>query len=394
MVDFMSELKQNILNFGYNVNFRYEGMPLHSFDRSYVVSNFELPKIEDLHLTTIQFDSTCNYSGMVVGKKDYPTNYIPNLVTFCQKIVPFLNYYKKQVAYYNFTAYEMLINDTGLILPTFPNDKRHKRGIITSLISGFIDLAYKGISSFLHYKHQKALHKAVSAMESKVDLQCNKIFHLENSMIMYGIYNSDTWELLIQTIYRYNNTTTWNEKIFAGKAHVWFKWYLSTDGVGHYAINSVLFVTTIREKYVRINECFIDQLKMYARVIRILLKGYLPILLLPPSKLHGILGKVKKALQTKNRDYDLVLKWLYFYYDMKLVTFGIDEKRNLIVQFPVFVQSFTQQQLILYQIETVPVPIRDQNEQAQSYTQFKIDKPYIALNSETYVLLWTQELSI
>ena len=53
---------------------------------------------------------------------------------------------------------------------------------------------------------------------------------------------------------------------------------------------------------------------------------------------------------------------------MKLVTFGIDKERNLIVQFPVFVQQYTQQLLILYQIETVTVPIIDQNKQANSYT--------------------------
>ena len=35
----------------------------------------------------------------------------------------------------------------------------------------------------------------------------------------------------------------------------------------------------------------------------------------------------------------------------------------------------------------------DQNEQAQSYTQLKVDKPYIALNSETYISLCSQELS-
>ena len=223
-------------------------------------------------------------------------------------------------------------------------------------------------------------------MESKVDLQQNKIFHLKDSMIMYGIYNSDTLEQLIQTVYRMYNMTTWNEKLFAGKFHAWFQWYLSKDGVGQYAINSLLFLRMIKEKYIRMYEQFIDQLKMYARAMRILLKGYLPILLLLPSKLHEILGKVKKALQIKNRDYNLVLKWLYLYYDMKLVKFGIDENRYLIVQFPVFVQPYTQQ-LILYQIETVSVPIVDQNEQAQSYTQLKIDKPYIALNLETYISL-------
>ena len=77
---------------------------------------------------------------------------------------------------------------------------------------------------------------------------------------------------------------------------------------------------------------------------------------------------------------------------MKLVTFGTDNKRNLIVQFPVFVQPYTQNRLIMYQIETIPVPILDQNENTQSYTQLKIDKPYIALDTETYVTLRTQEL--
>ena len=84
-------------------------------------------------------------------------------------------------------------------------------------------------------------------------------------------------------------------------------------------------------------------------------------------------------------DYNIVIKRLHLYYDMKLVTFGIDQKRNLIIQFPIFVQPYTQQLLILYQLEMVPVPIVDENTKAQSYTELKIKKPYIALNSETYI---------
>ena len=132
--------------------------------------------------------------------------------------------------------------------------------------------------------------------------------------------------------------------------------------------------------------------QMYARAIRILLKVYLPISFLLPSKLNKILQEVKVALQTTNRDYDLVIKRLYLYYDVKLVTFGIDDQRNLIIQFPVFVQPYTKQHLI-YQMETVPVPIIDKNKQVQSYTYLKINKSYIALNSETYISLRTQELT-
>ena len=132
---------------------------------------------------------------------------------------------------------------------------------------------------------------------------------------------------------------------------------------------------------------------MYSKAIRILSKGYLPISLLPPSKLERILSEVRIALSKTNEDYDLVFTRLCVYYDMKLVTFGIDNQRNLIVQFQVFVQQYTQRRLVMYQIETAPIPILDRNDQAQSYTELKIDKPYIALNTETYITLQSQELS-
>ena len=77
---------------------------------------------------------------------------------------------------------------------------------------------------------------------------------------------------------------------------------------------------------------------------------------------------------------------------MQLVTFGIDKDRNLIIQFPVFIQPYTQQPLALYQLETVPVPILDQNDRAQSYMHLQIKKPYITLNSETCISLRQQEL--
>ena len=53
---------------------------------------------------------------------------------------------------------------------------------------------------------------------------------------------------------------------------------------------------------------------------------------------------------------------------MQVVTFGIGKDKNLIIQFQVFIQPYTQQPLILYQIKTVPVPIIEQNTQAQPYT--------------------------
>ena len=77
---------------------------------------------------------------------------------------------------------------------------------------------------------------------------------------------------------------------------------------------------------------------------------------------------------------------------MQLVTFGISSNMNLVIQFPMFIQPYTQKPLILYQLETVSVPVLDQNTKAQSYTHLRIKKHYIALNSETYISLRQQEL--
>ena len=76
-------------------------------------------------------------------------------------------------------------------------------------------------------------------MENKKDLQFNKIFHLEDSMILYGIYNSDTLEALIDTVHRLHNQSTWNERPFAGKTDNWYHWYLSERGVNHYVIKFI-----------------------------------------------------------------------------------------------------------------------------------------------------------
>ena len=231
-------------------------------------------------------------------------------------------------------------------------------------------------------------------MNKKTDLQHNRIHQLEDTMIMYGVYNSDTLTDIIDTVHRMQNFTTWNEKTFAGKLYDWMEIYSHDVGMCNYAINSVLFLTTVREKYVKIYERSIEELKLYSKAIRVLSKGYLPISLLPQSKLEKILKEVRIAIAKSNKDYDLVLTRLYLYYDMKLMTFGIDNQKNLLVQFPVFVQPYTQKRLIMYQIETVPVPILDKNEQVHSYTGLNIEKPYIALNEEMYITLHTQESDV
>ena len=126
-VDVMPELKKNVLNFRYGVNLKYEVMLTHSFDRFYVVAKYEIPKIENLKFTTFSFDLMCNH--LKISKKSYLLRYIRH----CRRIGPYVKFYKQQIDYYNWTAYNILQNKIGLILPSFNSSNRKKRFLTTIL---------------------------------------------------------------------------------------------------------------------------------------------------------------------------------------------------------------------------------------------------------------------
>ena len=202
------------------------------------------------------------------------------------------------------------------------------------------------------------------------------------------------WKSLLVPVHNIHNVTSSHEKLFAGEHNptLFRLLYTSSLGIQQYAFNSLLYLRVIQDKYISLYRELITQLKAYVSAIRILSKGYLPTTLIPPNKLQDILAEVKRSLHQTNPDYTLVFDRLHMYYDMPLVTFGVDKNMNLVIQFPIFIQPYIQEPLLLYQIETVPVPILDTNTEANSYTHLQVNKPYIALNKETYISLTNEEL--
>ena len=389
-IKFNLELQKNILKFGYGINYKYEGMLAHSFDRFYIITKFMLPSMGDIKFSKLNFDHTCTYMDKEYAPNTDSRKYLTELKTYCNKIKPFVSYYTNLIKSYNTTVYNILENE---IKPLLPQLSRQKCGIITTLVSGFIGLAYEGISSFLQWKHENALQRVVHAMNNQADIQHNKLIKLDNTMLMYGIYNAETLEKLINMVQEIHNVTS-HENLFAGERNPTIFRLLYTDALGiqQYAFNSLLFLRVVQDKYISLYKELITQLRSYVSVIRVLMKVYLPTTLITPSKLQEILAEVKKSLQHTNLDYALVLERLHLYYDMQLVTFGIDMDMNIVIQFLVFIQPYTQKPLILYQLETVPVLIPDTNTEAQTYTHLQVSKPYPALNSETYISLTHQEL--
>ena len=187
------------MNFGNGINYKYQGMLTHSFDRFFVVTKFILPSIGDLMLSNLNYDNTCAYLDSRNAQNMETRKCMLDLRTFCKKIEPFVVYYKRLIKSYNSTMHNILENEISLLLPQIP--RKQNCGIITTLVSSFIGLVYEGISSFLHHRQNKALHKAANAMDNKANIQHNKLMQLENSMSMYSIYNVETLEKLITTVH-------------------------------------------------------------------------------------------------------------------------------------------------------------------------------------------------
>ena len=128
-VSILPELKQNVLRFGYGVNFRYEDMLAHSFDRFYVVTRIEIPKVLDLNLTVFQFDSNCTHVKNIEKNTRFKVqDMIKDMFNvYCRNIIPYMYLYKHQVEYYEKTVYNILEKDIGMILPKFGNTENNIR---------------------------------------------------------------------------------------------------------------------------------------------------------------------------------------------------------------------------------------------------------------------------
>ena len=70
---------------------------------------------------------------------------------------------------------------------------------------------------------------------------------LENSMLIYSIYNAETLEKLITTVHSIHNTTSSHERLFAGQhsSFIFSTLYVHSLGLHHYSINSLLYLRTI-----------------------------------------------------------------------------------------------------------------------------------------------------
>ena len=233
------------------------------------------------------------------------------------------------------------------------------------------------------------------AIRQDQSLAWNSLKQLENDFLMYGKYNVAQLQDIVSTVNGLQNRTMQLEKLLTGQDLFTLQMAHMLPDISRrmtFLHKMNLYVHSVLERQIRLYEWLQVYLKDLLNAIGIFSTGHLPPFLFPPTVLENITTNALVMVKKSHPNFVLAIKHLTEYYDMKLATFGVDTDGNMIVAFPDFVQDHTSQPQTLYEIEPVKVPIPDLNVDANSYSEVRYSKPYIAINKDYYIQLRIQEL--
>ena len=403
--------KHNRLFPEYGTNFRYVGEVKHGLDRVTEVTSIPIPKYSDIKKKPLDFNCTIDLS-----RKEARTqgSYQYRVHEYCAKVQPYIKYMQTQQKSLVHSLRQLLIHDLYAALPelhpdyevqndksdespsSLPEDEkelnRERRGIgaiFSSVLPGLITLAVESLTSWIKGKQQNRIHQAVDKMRKTESDVKNTLTQYQEDFLMYGKYSVESLNKVIDTLNSLHDKHTELEKL------VTTKMFTEVENMGDaldYSVELQLFLAMAQEEHVTKYKEVLKAGKELLDAIAILSQRRLPRSLFPDQRIEGILAQVK-MVRLRYPDYELAANHISHYRDMELVTFSIDRiTHSLVVTFPVFIKDYKQPPFSLFEIETVPVPIPDRNKQADSYSQVRIQKDYIAAGMDYYIQIRMTEM--
>ena len=411
---------------GYGTNFRYIGEVKNGLDRVTVVTSIPIPKYSDIEIKPIVFNN-CSEDLWRYGAR---TRGYPQHETYdkCNRVLAQARFYQSQQEELQFLLRQLLTHDLYSVLPELnqtpsmynyesrknnkpaelPNPHRMnftdetvnntawtrgRRGfgsILAKAIPGLITLAIESVSSYIKGKQQQRINTAVEELRSDDNKIKNDLKQYRNELLMYGRYNLKSLRGIINTInalHKKQNHFEWAVK------QKDFNFRKSDMNAVNYNFEVMMYLKNVREEHVVSYREAVKAARDLLNGIAIVTQGRLPRALISDNQLREILGKVDAMVKRNYPDYVLAAKHISHYRDMKMVTFSVDQQaHSLILTFPAFIKNYKQPPLSLYEVETVPVPIIDKNVKADSYSQVRIEKSYIAAGTDYYIQLRISEL--
>ena len=218
----------------------------------------------------------------------------------------------------------------------------------------------------------------------------NDLRQHRNELFMDEKYNLNSLKGVIDTINALHDRQTYYERAVRQRDFNFRK--SGTDAV-NYNFDALMYLDNARKEHVVTYREVVKAARDFLDGIALVTQGRLPRALISDNQLREILGKVDSMVKRNYPVYVLAATHIFYYRDMKMLTLAVDQQtHSLIMTFPVFIKNYKQPPLSLYEVETVPVPILDKNVKANSYSQVRIEKSYIAAGTNYYNQLRISEL--
>ena len=392
------DVQRNELRFPYGVNFKFNGMLHHNMARVWIVTKFPIPRFKDLELQDRDFVPECDFEihsedvQAWTNEYHYVTGWMHQI---CMSVQPQLKLLQEKEKFYKRELQQLLDEEILTALPALGPAGRTKRfaAALIPAIAGLVTLAVESLSGYLQNKRNKYIALAVDALSKENGHNRNQLSRYRNDLLLYGEFSVNSTEGIIDTLNEMYSRQTLVEETVANLTKDWPAQYLSNPaGTALYASHVATYLSTVTEKYLALLRDLLHDLENLVMAIKTLSEGKLPIQLIPPQMLQKFTSDVEKELAIKFPDYTLAFPHISYYYDMELVTFGIDTNHSLIITFPIFIKPRHTEPFVLYEIETVDVPVEDLNPSLNSYTRVQVTKPYLAANPHHYIQLQIQEL--
>ena len=417
------DLYNNKINFPYGINYKYNGKVTHNLDRIWVVTKVQLPDFKHLLHQHDDWKVDCEFINDInrTFTKQFVVDFrmtkidnmsrtiLETLNLMCTEIQPLLRFLKTKNRVLRTSAVELIETEVFEHYPQLrtellgqrPKRRRKPRGIMSMLLPAVPALsklavyAVEGIASLLSKKRDRAVNLGMQALYNQgFAVPRNILYEMANERIMFGKYDIGQTQEILDTMRQMARRTELERIMAEREKPEWLLKVLRTT-MGPVVLSNrlQLLLWTKYEKTTALYEKLILSLKEIRQGLNTLSKGELPAEFFSSARIRSIVKQVRSMVRANYPEYTVALTHPQQYYDMKLVTFGIDENdHELVVTFPVFITNHNNKELTLYELETVPVPILDRNVSANSYTQVKVTKPYIAISNDYYIQLRMQEL--
>ena len=385
------DLERNNLFPEYGVNFRYLGKLEQGLDRFTVVTQIPIPKFEELELRPPQ---RLNCSTLEMDKIR-----LRGILHTCQSLQPYVEALIVKWEFYESAIQDTLTSKLYSAIPELQDTKqRKKRGFLLTAIGGLITLAVETVSSWIRGNTLSAVTKGVHELRTNVDLlgeNYNQLKKFSKEKLLVGKYSMDTLNSLIETTQAMHKQQTGIERLFHEDLTQWSLWEEEKlENAIVLAVRAMLYYSGIKEEHQENYELTYRAATEMLESLRVLMTRHLPRAWVTEDRIAEAIQATEEMLKENFEGYTVAITEARKYYDMALATVAVDKQtHSLIVSYPIFIKPKDNPKLSLFETEFTFVPIRDENDEADSFTLVTKAFPYVAIgkNESLYVTIRQSE---